>query len=167
MSLWFEELKKEKDACYYKVRSRYKKWPSAYASGALVQCRKVGAKNWGNSVKKSADDIRLALSGRIVRLYLSKPIRTLNQFRKRIGNAPEGARKHLQENAKAQEEKINNIQDKYKTELEQANNLERLLAKEGKKLPEGVISIAAEQIEHFGLDALEEEVDYIIQRRLK
>ena len=25
---------------------------SAYASGALVQCRKVGAKNWGNSKKK-------------------------------------------------------------------------------------------------------------------
>ena len=42
----------KRDACYYKVRSRYKKWPSAYASGALVQCRKVGAKNWGNSKKK-------------------------------------------------------------------------------------------------------------------
>lgn len=42
----------KKDACYYKVRSRYKKWPSAYASGALVQCRKKGAKNWGNSKKK-------------------------------------------------------------------------------------------------------------------
>ena len=27
----------------------------AYASGALVQCRKVGAKNWGNSTKKSDD----------------------------------------------------------------------------------------------------------------
>ena len=51
--MWFEELKKEKDACYHKVKSRYKKWPSAYASGALVQCRKVGAKNWGNSVKKA------------------------------------------------------------------------------------------------------------------
>ena len=56
MSLWFEELKKEKDACYRKVRSRYKKWPSAYASGALVQCRKKGAANWGNSktVKKES-----------------------------------------------------------------------------------------------------------------
>lgn len=52
MDLWFEELKKKKDACYHKVRSRYKKWPSAYASGALVQCRKVGAKNWGNKSKK-------------------------------------------------------------------------------------------------------------------
>ena len=42
----------KKDACYYKVRSRYKKWPSAYASGALVRCRKVVASNWGNSKKK-------------------------------------------------------------------------------------------------------------------
>ena len=25
---------------------------SAYASGALVKCRKVGAKNWGNKTKK-------------------------------------------------------------------------------------------------------------------
>jgi|TARA_Y100000287_G_scaffold86393_2_gene68617 hypothetical protein len=41
----------KKDACYHKVRSRYKVWPSAYASGALVRCRKVGAKNWGNKKK--------------------------------------------------------------------------------------------------------------------
>jgi hypothetical protein len=38
----------KKDACYHKVKSRYDVWPSAYASGALVKCRKVGAKNWGN-----------------------------------------------------------------------------------------------------------------------
>ena len=36
-----------KDACYHKVKARYKVWPSAYASGALVKCRKAGAKNWG------------------------------------------------------------------------------------------------------------------------
>ena len=41
------EAKGEKDACYHKVKSRYSVWPSAYASGALVKCRKVGAKNWG------------------------------------------------------------------------------------------------------------------------
>ncbi len=41
-------LAEKKDACYHKVRSRYKVWPSAYASGALVQCRKKGAANWGN-----------------------------------------------------------------------------------------------------------------------
>ena len=48
----FDEAAGEKDACYHKVKSRYKVWPSAYASGALVKCRKVGAKNWGNSKKK-------------------------------------------------------------------------------------------------------------------
>jgi hypothetical protein len=45
-------LNEKQDACYYKVKSRYKVWPSAYASGALVQCRKKGAKNWGNKGKK-------------------------------------------------------------------------------------------------------------------
>ena len=40
-----------KDACYHKVKSRYSVWPSAYASGALVKCRRVGAANWGNSAK--------------------------------------------------------------------------------------------------------------------
>ena len=37
-----------KDACYHKVKARYSVWPSAYASGALVKCRKKGAANWGN-----------------------------------------------------------------------------------------------------------------------
>ena len=41
----------KKDACYHKVRSRYDVWPSAYASGALVKCRKVGAANWGNKTE--------------------------------------------------------------------------------------------------------------------
>jgi len=47
-----EVVSEKKDACYHKVKSRYKIWPSAYASGALVKCRKVGAKNWGNKTKK-------------------------------------------------------------------------------------------------------------------
>ena len=41
----------DEDACKEKVKSRYKVWPSAYASGALVKCRKVGASNWGNKTK--------------------------------------------------------------------------------------------------------------------
>lgn len=41
----------KKDACYYKVKSRVKVWPSAYASGQLVQCRKRGAGNWGSKKK--------------------------------------------------------------------------------------------------------------------
>ena len=47
-----KKKKAKRDACYHKVKARYKVWPSAYASGALVQCRKKGAKNWGNSKKK-------------------------------------------------------------------------------------------------------------------
>jgi len=49
-----EETKK--DACYKKVKSRYDVWPSAYASGALVKCRKVGAANWGNKIKNENYD---------------------------------------------------------------------------------------------------------------
>lgn len=44
-----------KDACYKKVKARYKVFPSAYASGAIAKCRKVGASNWGNSAKKMKD----------------------------------------------------------------------------------------------------------------
>ena len=43
-----------KDACYRKVKARYKVFPSAYASGAIAKCRKVGAKNWGNKAQKKA-----------------------------------------------------------------------------------------------------------------
>ena len=45
------------DACTTKVKSRYSVWPSAYASGALVKCRKVGAANWGNKTKKESVEI--------------------------------------------------------------------------------------------------------------
>ena len=56
----FDEAAGEKDACYRKVKARYDVWPSAYASGALVKCRKVGAKNWGNKSKKeSVDEVKL------------------------------------------------------------------------------------------------------------
>ena len=51
-----ETIYEKKDACYTKVKSRYDVWPSAYASGALVKCRKVGAKNWGNKSKKESVD---------------------------------------------------------------------------------------------------------------
>ena len=43
----------KKDACYNKVKSRYDVWPSAYASGALVKCRKVGAANWGTKTEET------------------------------------------------------------------------------------------------------------------
>ena len=63
-NMWFEVLKKKKEKssrqkdpeCYDKVKEKYTEdggtWPSAYGSGALVQCRKVGAANWGKKKKK-------------------------------------------------------------------------------------------------------------------
>jgi hypothetical protein len=52
-----DELTEEKDACYHKVKSRYSVWPSAYASGALVKCRKAGADNWGNKTKQEGTQL--------------------------------------------------------------------------------------------------------------
>jgi len=51
-----------KDACYHKVKSRYSVWPSAYASGALVKCRRKGAANWGNSKKEEVEYVDEAKS---------------------------------------------------------------------------------------------------------
>ena len=65
-----KKKKGKRDACYHKVKSRYKVWPSAYASGALVKCRKVGAKNWGNSAKESAQiDAENQLVAESIELY--------------------------------------------------------------------------------------------------
>jgi hypothetical protein len=54
----------KKDACYTKVKSRYDVWPSAYASGALVKCRKVGAANWGTKSEavNAAQQAAIAIS---------------------------------------------------------------------------------------------------------
>ena len=54
MEEYWNVLSEKKDACYHKVKARYDVWPSAYASGALVKCRKVGAQNWGNKSKKES-----------------------------------------------------------------------------------------------------------------
>ena len=41
-----------KDACYYKVKARYRVFPYAYASGAIAKCRKIVAANYGKSKRK-------------------------------------------------------------------------------------------------------------------
>ena len=48
----------KKDACYKKVKASASVWPSAYASGRLVQCRKKGAANYGNSKKEDFSNWR-------------------------------------------------------------------------------------------------------------
>lgn len=55
-----KKKKAKKDACYSKVKSRYKVWPSAYASGALTKCRKVGAKNWGNKSESLDEEAEIS-----------------------------------------------------------------------------------------------------------
>ena len=58
-----------KDACYHKVKARYRVFPSAYASGAIAKCRKVGAANYGKSAKKKATGgvVKMAKGGFIAR----------------------------------------------------------------------------------------------------
>ena len=78
-----------KDACYHKVKSRYSVWPSAYASGALVKCRKVGAANWGNSKKEDYtyelnDDYYNTLFEKCWKGYEKKGMKTM--FGKRYPN---------------------------------------------------------------------------------
>ena len=48
-------INEKKDACYHKVKARYDVWPSAYASGALVKCRKAGASKWGSKNESTSD----------------------------------------------------------------------------------------------------------------
>ncbi|MGA1433706.1 MAG: DUF6321 domain-containing protein, partial [Candidatus Nanopelagicaceae bacterium] len=70
----------KKDACYHKVKSRYDVWPSAYASGALVKCRKVGAANWGNSTNEEKDH-----EYSMARSELSTIIAAAKRLKKKMG----------------------------------------------------------------------------------
>jgi len=52
------ELREAKDACYHKVMRRYGGKHSAYASGAMVTCRKKGVENWGEGgMRESTFDL--------------------------------------------------------------------------------------------------------------
>ncbi len=50
-----------KDACYHKVKAKFKVFPSAYASGHIAKCRKVGAANYGKSKKKAMGGLNAAI----------------------------------------------------------------------------------------------------------
>ena len=67
----------DEDACKEKVKSRYKVWPSAYASGALVKCRKVGATNWGNKTNEDVtiEDLEGNTFAEVIDLIKPDPIR--------------------------------------------------------------------------------------------
>ena len=68
------------DACTTKVKSRYSVWPSAYASGALVKCRKVGAANWGNKTKKESVQV----------LSFKQYLNEVAAWQRKEGKNPEG-----------------------------------------------------------------------------
>ena len=51
----------KKDACYHKVKASASVWPSAYASGRLVQCRKKGAANYGKGSKKESYEFEIPM----------------------------------------------------------------------------------------------------------
>jgi len=69
----------KKDACYNKVKSRYDVWPSAYASGALVKCRKVGAANWGTKSEGKDHEYSMARS------EISTIVAAAKRLKKKVG----------------------------------------------------------------------------------
>jgi hypothetical protein len=68
-----------KDACYKKVKARYRVFPSAYASGAIAKCRKVGAANYGNAKKKAEGGvIELKNGGSVPKQKRKRPSKNPN-----------------------------------------------------------------------------------------
>ena len=135
-----KKKKAKKDACYRKVKSRYKVWPSAYASGALVKCRKVGAKNWGNSKKNEGlqeEFIPGGESSKYDQMELDEMIGAIaeehgvspEQIRSEFEMGAEEEMEHADEEMIAQEIALDHLVEdpEYYTKLERAN------LEEGKK----------------------------------
>ena len=125
----------KKDACYKKVKASAKVWPSAYASGRLVQCRKKGAANYGNkseSVEFSnwRDDFQ-ATEYEFIDIIKAEPLVSEASFE--IGHTSADVRK-----AKTKE-KIRNLAKQGSTEGERS----AAKSKAGTSLP----SIKKEEVE--------------------
>ena len=121
----------KKDACYHKVKSRYSVWPSAYASGALVKCRKVGAKNWGNKTKKESyeisnwrDDFQ-ALEYESVDIIKAEPLQ-----------ATQGIGSDMLDEKKALTNKLNKISSQLRKASEMHANQSKEVTKVSKSLEE-------------------------------
>jgi hypothetical protein len=71
-------IAEKKDACYYKVKASAKVWPSAYASGRLVQCRKKGAANYGNKSESAVTESNSLSPAAVRKLqhFLNKKFKT-------------------------------------------------------------------------------------------
>ena len=72
-------MMEKKDACYYKVKASAKVWPSAYASGRLVQCRKKGAANYGNKSESVAEGTAETSQQQQVRAAITKGMEKWDQ----------------------------------------------------------------------------------------
>ena len=78
-----------KDACYYKVKARYKVFPSAYASGAIAKCRKVGAAKYATMADARATCAKVKKSGKPFARKIQ--ILTVMEQRSRFGKKPQQA----------------------------------------------------------------------------
>jgi len=163
--------KTKKDACYRKVKSRYKVWPSAYASGALVKCRKVGAKNWGNKSKKNENlDEEFIPGGESSKYGQITTEAMIVAIADEHGVSPEDIRaqfemgveeemEHAQEEEIAQEIALDHLAEdpEYYSKLDDANLEEKKLTKKDKEQKEkyvkGMKSSKKDFKKRYGKDA--------------
>jgi len=110
-------INEKKDACYHKVKSRYKVWPSAYASGALVKCRKKGAKNWGSSVKESILNTYAALGYVIAEMKELSPREQQERINRAVRAVWGKSTKKTNQQIAAQERRLTNRVERRKREL--------------------------------------------------
>ena len=68
-----------KDACYHKVKRKFKVFPSAYASGHIAKCRKVGAANYGTGGKKKKKKAKKMEAGGAVAVEMQPRKRKVNK----------------------------------------------------------------------------------------
>jgi len=130
----------KKDACYKKVKASAKVWPSAYASGRLVQCRKKGAANYGNkseSVEYSdwRDDFK-AMEYEFVDIIKAEPIKGGQEqidelkcwkgYKRKKGSIPGEKGSCVKAHVELEGEKIEEEKEESKID---GSNLKKLVAK--------------------------------------
>ena len=169
----FDEAAGKKDACYHKVKARYDVWPSAYASGALVKCRKAGAANWGNKSKKEglADKFKKNIDKYNKKAKKSKDY--LKKLKKKEG-VNEGSQKDRNElalhmielnkmlaNAKVLQKRKDPKAKIYIKMIQQdLKDAEKKMAKLKKVKPIKLKSKSGMgKISHFGMESVEESYD--------
>ena len=143
-----------KDACYHKVKSRYSVWPSAYASGALVKCRKVGAANWGNK-SEEVEQID-ELSNKTLASYTHKAFKDVKYFKKAkklVGDSPYVDKKIDQRN-KGMDLALKKQARKEEVEVIEATKIDDKLRKDAKPIKPGPLYKTGRTKEQMGYKAV-------------